>query len=484
MKYLYFIILSVLFYSVVSAQNYETIKPESIVHFGNTIHSIKIDSTETSGDSLFYYNHKMIRYGINDCEYAFGGSWTGNKIIVMPNGLNIFLNKNYDSIKINTQADLYSSWILFKYQNGNYIAANVSDKDLETFIGITDSVKTISLQLKDYEGNNISDPINDKFLKISKNYGFVRIFNFYEFPEFENYEDWYYIIEEEMNIVGYDDHGYQNFGAKEIYDFYIGDEFHTYSENNCWTEYWGEDKQILKVIDKDSNENSIIYTYERCLRSNDIDYIYPENSGTNYKHDTITKTIDFTTDQMIFLSNISYNAYDLGDGWWEYLENTENSKRCGEAIFTSYEGECLNLILIDKSNSKSPGNEYKKGLGGPYYYFSGFNCTGSKNLTYYKKGTTTWGTPYSCSSLSSFSEISDNVNIYPIPAQNFINISFENNNSEKANIQIINITGQIVFQESLISNSSIDVSTFENGLYLVKISLSEKTVVRKIIISR
>ena len=83
----------------VFTQNYETIKPDIPAHFGNYIHSIQTDSTTYSGDTTFYHNFPMIRTSFEECEYIFGASWTGYSIIILPNGYNLFVNKNLCEVK-------------------------------------------------------------------------------------------------------------------------------------------------------------------------------------------------------------------------------------------------------------------------------------------------------------------------------------------------------------------------------------------------
>jgi hypothetical protein len=64
-----------------------------------------------------------------------------------------------------------------------------------------------------------------------------------------------------------------------------------------------------------------------------------------------------------------------------------------------------------------------------------------------------------------------NFQIYPNPASNQINISFEKN-IEKANLKIISILGQTVFEKQNVSgnNLSFDVSNIANGVYIIQVS--------------
>ncbi len=64
-----------------------------------------------------------------------------------------------------------------------------------------------------------------------------------------------------------------------------------------------------------------------------------------------------------------------------------------------------------------------------------------------------------------------NFQIYPNPASNQINISFDKN-IEKANLKIISILGQTVFERQNISrnDTTIDVSKLAKGIYVIRVS--------------
>ena len=80
-------------------------------------------------------------------------------------------------------------------------------------------------------------------------------------------------------------------------------------------------------------------------------------------------------------------------------------------------------------------------------------------------------------------EISENINVYPNPATNFINIESESNIE---NIVIFNITGQIVsiskLQNFKTSKIEIDVSNLQTGIYFLNIETENGNFVKKLII--
>ena len=75
--------------------------------------------------------------------------------------------------------------------------------------------------------------------------------------------------------------------------------------------------------------------------------------------------------------------------------------------------------------------------------------------------------------------------IYPNPTSGKINIVFENS-SENCNYEILNLTGQIIFQKNIpkkgIISEQIDLSGQPFGLYFLKIQSTENIFIKKFII--
>jgi hypothetical protein len=77
------------------------------------------------------------------------------------------------------------------------------------------------------------------------------------------------------------------------------------------------------------------------------------------------------------------------------------------------------------------------------------------------------------------------INIYPNPASNQVNIDFQNGINEKTRIELMDVSGKIVFAEFLQAGSpvthTINLSSAEEGIYLIQISNAEYNVSEKII---
>ena len=68
---------------------------------------------------------------------------------------------------------------------------------------------------------------------------------------------------------------------------------------------------------------------------------------------------------------------------------------------------------------------------------------------------------------SSINETNNQINVYPIPANNFVNIT----NARDYNLTIYNITGKIVSQKTITNNTeTIDLQAYSAGLYTFKLA--------------
>ena len=85
-----------------------------------------------------------------------------------------------------------------------------------------------------------------------------------------------------------------------------------------------------------------------------------------------------------------------------------------------------------------------------------------------------------------FNEIE--VSIYPNPVQSYLNIKFANSNFETIDLQMFDASGRTVLKLSDISSKAseykVDVSKMNNGIYLLKLNSTGKTITKKILVNR
>ena len=75
----------------------------------------------------------------------------------------------------------------------------------------------------------------------------------------------------------------------------------------------------------------------------------------------------------------------------------------------------------------------------------------------------------------------DKISIYPNPAKNKIHVS--NIDAVSTEIRIFNVLGKQVFHQSKITEKTIDISSFNKGVYIVKLDVDGKSKTQKLVIN-
>jgi hypothetical protein len=459
-------------------QDYQTISSNRIAFFDNenkNIKSIRIDSVKHQTDSVLF-PFAVIQQLDYDCFSPFVASWIGKSVTIRDNGLNEFINKTGDTIFVKTNAKIEDKWIAFAIQDSLSIEAKILSHDTLTFLGISDSVKTIGFQAYDKNMNQLDLEINDMQLQISKSYGFVTIFNFYLFPNFQ--VDYPYERFEEYSLIGLSNPkvGVNNLTWFEVNDFQVGDELHILDESSCWYgDGYGSaitNKAIYKYLERVNYSDSIVYRYSR---KQSISTTWTDSSDFKYYYDTLTTTIkpdslfDKLPGEPIVTDYVTYNYYMTNESPLSKM-NPRSYETFGFISDT-----CWQMIIADGC---LPDYKYIKGLGGPYYSCTNAFCLGGaeRKLVYYKKGDITWGSPLIVNGISDISE-AKNIMIYPNPAKSHINISLINSNYQDLHVFIFDIQGKLQKTKSLKPNNSMmNISDLNSGIYILKIADDEKVL--------
>ena len=397
-----------------------------------------------------------------------GASWLGPKVEVLTNGWNYFYNKNNDTLKINTLASVDDDWISYKYQSGSYIKAVVDAIVIENFLGLEDSVKTISFHAFDINDNPETNVINNLELKISKNYGFVKLLNIYEFP-FEDNSDYsiYQSPREPMFLIGMSSPlvGWQNTTNYNYFDFEVGQEMHTreYSEASLWSNMI-ENLSINQILEKNISNDSVSYIIARCFSR------YSKNFGNVLMDSTSgndTISVHYPLHSVFDKLSLEYNGSD------SYIEKT--MKTCANSwnLFDSIGIDTLGYIIADGLTSYS----YILNAG-EYYSNQGFMAGESGlDLLYYHDSMKYYGSPLFCNQLLTVSEDinRNNIQILNYPNEHKIYVASD----EKVMVSAYNILGDL-FERVEIEGYG-DVVLPNSGVYIIKCKSKSGCYVKKII---
>lgn len=461
------VLLSVFCFKLLPAQVYQTIKSNRIGYFENqsgNIKCIRIDSVNYHEDSIFYpfSNIQQIDY---DCFTPYGASWLGNKVIVQNNGYNLFFNQLQDTIKIKTNALLGESWIAYQLEDSTTVIAEVIEHDTLVFMGQLDSVKRFGFQVYDKTLTPISHNLNNESILLSKNYGMLKTFNFYLFPDYESdFFDYEQFQTYELIGLSNPSIGVQNLTWFEVHDFQVGDELHIEYETSSWgdgNDYSESIKTIYKYLGRTDYSDYINYNVEMKSSKHRI---WSDSSAFEYIHDTIESIINQNTTfnhlpgEPIISNNEAYS--------YSMTKLTKTEPSIYERIWGS-NNSCWSNCCADGC---FPSYNYIKGLGGPYYRCdNAFSLGGTENsLVYYKKGLETWGAPLIITEISN-TDIESSLEIFPNPAIENIYIRSQFSNLPLA-FELVDLKGQIVMIEKVDTELYlINIAEIAHGIYIYRL---------------
>lgn len=471
------------------SHDYQTVYSNRIALFENSekqIKALRIDSVKTDTDSVFY-PFATVQEVSENCFSPYKASWMGEKVVIKPDGTNLFFNRDGDTITLQTRARLNESWIAFKHGDDFRVKATVQSVGLKTFLGLTDSVKTISLTVIDKNENTLEHPLNNLKLRISKNYGFVETLNFNLFPDVEVHDTMEKL--ESISLAGLTNPtvGVQNLTWFEVNDFQPGDELHVLEESSSWIEHEGirigyaiTNKAKFKYLERTETEDSIVYHY---TRKQSIETEYPDSTTLELYNDTLKSVIlaypgfDKLPGEPIF------DDIDLKVSFHSILNGSVISKNDPEFYESFYSSDsiCWRMIVFDGCGKT---NTYFKGLGGPYYKCT--NCCSlggeERKLVYYKKGKTEWGEKLVITGVSEIKS-SDDLQFFPNPAASFVTISNPSNISIKT-IELTDFSGRVVqtWKAQEMVENTLNIQHIPPGIYLLKATTETGTKTGKLVV--
>lgn len=478
MKKFYLLLLPFFFlHQNLKAQNYQTVQNGVEQFFADStgyIKAIRIASVSFNGTDSVYTNFFTMRDISNYdtvCLWVNGPSWLGKEVIIRNNGFNIFFNAHNDSIFINTLANLNDTFTFYTFSNGNYIEASVTAADTGTVVSFPDSVKTITLQAKDSSGNNISNSMNGRQIKFSKNHGFVQLPVFYDFPAAANLD--YKRVNAHRLTWG------------EIYDYDVNDRFY-YEYTYEGSQTAPPNYSVLKILSKSfsPNNDTVFYQIENTSINNEVDW--------NPQPHMVTTVNSYTTNSFyINLNKVLFNSYmpeeSIVDTFLNYHIYNMSFIKCENRITESFadggpgfdqSSGCYNYPMgVPNTHS------YSNGLGEvKYTWYDDFNLNGGSTQLYgYTKGNITCG----CYFVTGLQELSTSqLKIYPNPSSDLLFVERTLPNTA-ANLQLIDCYGRIVEEIKIQQGekiATINVKAVASGYYFIRITDGEHSSWQKAII--
>ena len=87
-------------------------------------------------------------------------------------------------------------------------------------------------------------------------------------------------------------------------------------------------------------------------------------------------------------------------------------------------------------------------------------------------------------------ELISNISVYPLPAKQTANIEINVKESAKYTIDVLDLTGRVVanvINETLTAGNhvkEVNVSTFTNGVYFIRVNAGAETAVKRLIVTK
>ncbi|MHC1775217.1 MAG: T9SS type A sorting domain-containing protein [Lentimicrobium sp.] len=476
-------LLFIAFFNSGLSQNYRVINPQQTTFYSiysDLYMGMRVDSIGIQGTDTIFHLLKNLQQMDFDCFHTDGPSWMGDRIIVRPDGETSFFNGWNEEILIKTQAPVGEEWMCYTNPLINF-RATVASTGTETFLGITDSVKTITFQAVSPDGLNVSNMINYMHIKLSLNNGIITTFNFYSFPEIG-----LGLTRQtagECHLIGMDDPmvGLQNLTWKEIHDHNPGDELHTVEIYSDIT-YSFRKETLSRLLEKSIDGDTIFYNWENRIKV----------MINGYGYNTFTASTD-TLLQKVY----SNPGFDQLPGMAMEVDNSGffsttfmkedfygiTKARMGGygTVVPSYYDSCYHHPIYDNC---FPDQEYYKGLGGPYYseYFGFDEC--SNQLVYYKKDGVEWGFPLDFTVNTTLKPVETEpelVSVFPNPADDLVNIKLRFPD-RSVSMTITDSQGVETGNYQLNAiESQINIQNLKPGIYLFRFTSENQNVIRKIV---
>ena len=498
-KALFTLLLLSVFFSI-HAQNYQCLQ-SGVKHYfinGNGyLRGIRIDSVKTFADSVVYYPYHTPRGPYNGHTTSArldstGGSWLGKKVLQLTDGTFIFDSYWGDSVVIKTQAIVGDNWIFYNDSGNVYYKATVISKDTMTVLSTLDSVKSIMVNAFNDSGMVTSDPVDSFKIILSKNHGFVQVFDLYTFPyhkpdsAYRSNLDFYLDKASTKAREAYGEVGYApnvahsifnlvsliNPTYQQLYNFSVGD---AYEYKECLlTDGFACDFVYMGIAGENSFYEMDSITEKITSGINTKYHFDGSASQPNpfYRHYAVDSGVaSITLGDKLLLDTLLMPEEYKSDNVYYFLPN--DTSYCVQSPYYEIVPSYLHGVM-PPFYFEGPvyDTAYKLGIGQVNCYYKGTSASyfqvKSSELVYYKNSSFSCGTFHKLpNSVKSIAAADHKIQLYPNPAANELTIK----TGQPCTITLLNVMGQAV--QTIHTNkqeTTIDVSHIPAGVYNVSIT--------------
>jgi len=477
MKKLLYSATLLLSHYVLFAQDYNcfTSTRQYFINGDSYLRGMRIDSVKTVGINTVYYPFHTPRGTYIDSSGnsvpldTNGASWFG-AAVTQHTGGSFFFNTIWDdTIIIKTAANPGDNWIFYNDTTNRYYTATVSAVDTMSFAGKFDSVKIITLISLSDTGIVKNDSLNNAQIILSKNYGFVQVFDLYTFPYhkpnsyythgFDYFLDAFAPYPEKAKMF-FKQVNFYNPTGFDIYDYQPGDMFEYIGDGNLAPfAPNGHSVTLDSIISINPvGLDSLYYIAEQ--RSQSI--IYSSPPIKNYS-DVPNGIIPVSKLKLIDTSKMSEETGVL----YNYYYNPGDTSHCFVSAIYSLSDNMIKGGIVKLFEPCSSGSAYKIGVG--KVGFSKCDVTAKISYTEYLAADKKNGTQceyFQPLVVPNILTASIQANIFPNPATDNLYIKLESTDNLSYTTRLINTLGQQLYQSKTNnSQQTINVSNFQPGIY-------------------
>ncbi|MEM7037431.1 MAG: T9SS type A sorting domain-containing protein [Bacteroidota bacterium] len=478
-----------------SAQAYGLINPSREAYFSsswggetNLSHAVRIDSGYIQSGLIFNLNYAILDslpFGSN-CEFGrqeYG--WFGEKVFFSMDGVNMMLNRNQDSIWIHTRANVGDQFTFMQLSGGNEIEAEVAAVNAGSVLGQSDSIKVFVLQAVDGMGQPVVHPLNQREIHISRLYGLVQGFPFYDLPADTM----------SLRLAGISDPdlGRRNIGIPEIYDFQVGDTFQYDAVNFFFFSHTDTtyDEHVIKSRYESTNGDTLRYEIQRRRWRRSVSY-YSYSDVTSATAQTYTEeyvrgqgewplTASMPKEAQLGLVQNMQPVPALPDDTPTLFYSPKYNGRTQSRRHHAWQKSPSSCMMELNVVNSSPISTYAAGLGFVYNaYQDGAGINTFDTLRYYRKGAETWGTPRDFDVLvqrtTAQNAAPPALSIFPNPAHDQLFLRPQGDlKTATGTFSLLDLSGNRLLTQAFSGTQpEIALPTVPPGLYLYRITLKNQ----------